>query len=341
MKRLLLVPALGVVGLVLASPASAQLAGTIDLNRQTYTDEARQPYNESRRVAYDNGYREGIKEGERDGRSRDAFNYQDERTWQRADKGYHRSFGDSGRYQQSFRTGYSNGYSDGYRRYAPDSGYGRTAYPSNARRLSDTRSGTLSQPVASPRWDIHRDRAATVPRSRAATATARRIRTARTTATKRAARTQAIATRTTRCATSGSAKATTTTRAQYGPRSAVRERLSPGVPGRVRPRLSGVGVSAVAVSSISGTSSSGPETSPGHRPRRRSGPDSRIWVSSARRVTAARPICSTAFGSAAPSALNSVGVELEHGGVAARDDRRRSRHRPSAATSLRSSRLPR
>ncbi len=123
MRRLLLVPALGVVGLVLASPASAQLEGSIDLNRPTYTDEARQPYNESRRAAYDNGYTEGIREGERDARSRDVFNYQDERSWQRADKGYHRSFGDPVRYQQSFRTGYTAGYSDGYRRFAPDNGY--------------------------------------------------------------------------------------------------------------------------------------------------------------------------------------------------------------------------
>jgi flagellar biosynthesis/type III secretory pathway protein FliH len=121
MKRLLLVSALGVVGLALASPASGQLRTLPDLNRTTYADE-RQPYNESRRVAYDNGYREGIKEGERDARRRDVFNYQDERTWQRADKGYHRSYGDSQRYQQSFRTGYASGYSDGYRRYAPNLG---------------------------------------------------------------------------------------------------------------------------------------------------------------------------------------------------------------------------
>jgi flagellar biosynthesis/type III secretory pathway protein FliH len=122
MKRLFLVPALGVVGLVLASPASAQLAGLSDVNRPSYADEARQPYNESRRVAYDNGYREGVKEGERDARSRDTFNYQDERTWQRADKGYHRSFGDWERYQQTFRTGYAAGYSDAYRRFAPSYG---------------------------------------------------------------------------------------------------------------------------------------------------------------------------------------------------------------------------
>ncbi|HEY7501909.1 MAG TPA: hypothetical protein VH740_25535 [Vicinamibacterales bacterium] len=119
MKRLLFVPVLGVIGLAAASPASAQI-GRPDW---TYADEARQPYNEARRVAYDNGYREGIKEGEREGRRREAFNYQDERTWQRADHGYHRSFGDRGRYEQSFRTGYAAGYSDGYRRFAP-SGYG-------------------------------------------------------------------------------------------------------------------------------------------------------------------------------------------------------------------------
>ena len=123
MKRLFLVSALGVVGLALASPARAQLAGGIDLNRPSYADEARQPYNESRRVAYDNGYREGVKEGERDARDRNTFNYQDERTWQRADKGYHRSFGDRDRYEQTFRTGFAAGYSDSYRRFAPDYGY--------------------------------------------------------------------------------------------------------------------------------------------------------------------------------------------------------------------------
>jgi flagellar biosynthesis/type III secretory pathway protein FliH len=121
MKRSYFVPAVVAVGLALAAPASAQIAGRSDWG---YADEARQPYNESRRVAYDNGYREGVREGERDARSRDTFNYQDERTWQRADKGYHRSFGDRQRYAQSFRTGYAAGYSDSYRRYAPNYGYG-------------------------------------------------------------------------------------------------------------------------------------------------------------------------------------------------------------------------
>ncbi len=121
MNRLLLVPALALIGLAAASPANAQQIGRPDWS---YADEARQPYNEARRVAYDNGYREGLKEGEREGRRREAFNYQDERTWQRADRGYHRSFGDRGRYEQTFRTGYAAGYSEAYRRVAPNYGNG-------------------------------------------------------------------------------------------------------------------------------------------------------------------------------------------------------------------------
>lgn len=123
MKRLTFVPAVLVLGLAAAAPAHAQTAGRAEW---AYADEARQPYIESRRAAYDNGYREGLKEGERDARRRDAFNYQDERTWQRGDKGYHRTYGDRDRYAQSFRTGYAAGYSDAYRRVAPGytDGYG-------------------------------------------------------------------------------------------------------------------------------------------------------------------------------------------------------------------------
>ena len=121
MNRLLLVPALALIAFAAASPANAQQIGRPDWS---YADEARQPYNEARRVAYDNGYREGLKEGEREGRRREAFNYQDERTWQRADRGYHRSFGDRGRYEQTFRTGYAAGYSDAYRSFAPNYGNG-------------------------------------------------------------------------------------------------------------------------------------------------------------------------------------------------------------------------
>jgi hypothetical protein len=121
MKRLLLASAFGVSGLVMAPPANAQLAARPDWN---YSDDAPQPYNDLRRVAYDNGYREGVKEGEKDGRSRNVYDFRDERAWQRGDKGYHRSYGDEWRYQQSFRGGFEAGYSIGYRRYAGNYGYG-------------------------------------------------------------------------------------------------------------------------------------------------------------------------------------------------------------------------
>ena len=85
------------------------------------TDE-RQSYYDSRQAAYQNGFREGVKQGEKDGRKGDVFAYQDERTFQRADKGYSRSYGDVERYRQAFRSGYASGYSDSYQRYAPAHG---------------------------------------------------------------------------------------------------------------------------------------------------------------------------------------------------------------------------
>jgi hypothetical protein len=90
----------------------AQAAGA---PRLTYVDQ-RQPFYDARRAAYDEGYREGIKEGEKDARRGDRFWYEDERTYQRGDKGYHRRFGDPGRYQVAFRNGYATGYSDAYSR---------------------------------------------------------------------------------------------------------------------------------------------------------------------------------------------------------------------------------
>jgi flagellar biosynthesis/type III secretory pathway protein FliH len=125
MKRLL-VPVLGAAALALSTQASAQQFGVVsDAARVAYVDDGRQPYYEARRVAYDNGYREGTKQGERDARDRRAASYQDDKTWQRADKGYNRSFGDFSRYQQQFRAGYAEGYQATYGRYAPTYGYGR------------------------------------------------------------------------------------------------------------------------------------------------------------------------------------------------------------------------
>ena len=79
-------------------------------------------YYDSRRIAYDQGFREGVKEGEKDARRGDRYAYQDEREFQRGDRGYNRNFGDRERYRQTFRDGYANGYSDAYNRY---SRYGR------------------------------------------------------------------------------------------------------------------------------------------------------------------------------------------------------------------------
>jgi hypothetical protein len=123
MKRSSFVPVLGIIALAFATPACAQ--ATWPASRQTYGSPA-----EVRRVAYDRGFREGRIEGERDARSRDAFRYQDERDYQRADVGYDRRFGSLDRYRTYFREGFADGYSEGYRRYAPgyDGRYGDGRY---------------------------------------------------------------------------------------------------------------------------------------------------------------------------------------------------------------------
>jgi hypothetical protein len=129
MQRLSLVALLGISTIALSTPARAQSVVWPDGNRPSYVDDERQPYYESRRVAYDNGYGEGVKEGERDARGREPFNYEDERTWQRADKGYHRSYGERSRYEQTFKIGFASGYSDAYRRYSPNYYPGGGIYP--------------------------------------------------------------------------------------------------------------------------------------------------------------------------------------------------------------------
>jgi hypothetical protein len=116
------------VSAVLAVPASAfaqTAVWRLPAENAGYraSDDAPVSYYEVRQRAYDRGYREGAKEGEKDGRRGDRFEFQDERDFQRADKGYHRSLGDRERYRQIFRDGYASGYADGYSRVAS---YGRT-----------------------------------------------------------------------------------------------------------------------------------------------------------------------------------------------------------------------
>jgi flagellar biosynthesis/type III secretory pathway protein FliH len=106
-----LVPASG-----FAQTAAWRLPSPTPLYRSA--DDAQVSYYDARRAAYDQGYREGLKEGEKDGRRGDRFNYQDEREFQRADRGYHRSFGDRERYRQIFRDGYAAGYSEAFGRYS-------------------------------------------------------------------------------------------------------------------------------------------------------------------------------------------------------------------------------
>jgi flagellar biosynthesis/type III secretory pathway protein FliH len=136
MRRLLIVPVLATVALALGAPVHAQAPWT-SAGNQAYAVE-RQSYVDARRAAFDNGYREGLRLGERDGRTGARFHFQNERTFQRADRGYHRSMGDIERYRQAFRSGYSSGYSDGYERFARNvrgpvarPGYrgGRAAHP--------------------------------------------------------------------------------------------------------------------------------------------------------------------------------------------------------------------
>ena len=127
MKRSLLFSAVAAAALAFSAPAHAQTRGWLD-NDRAYSAPDQQSFYDARRVAYDNGFREGIKKGEQDARKNRPFVYQDEKTFQRADKGYHREYGSLDRYRQTFRTGYAAGYSDGYQRYAPSYGYGNGRY---------------------------------------------------------------------------------------------------------------------------------------------------------------------------------------------------------------------
>jgi hypothetical protein len=145
-RRFLFVPALAAATLALSVAAQAQPARWTDTTRTTAGpayDDGRASYFDVRRTAYDNGFREGLKQGEKDARKGSQFEYRDEKTFQRADKGYRRTYGDPDRYRQTFRTGYAEGYSDAYRRMSPGYGrngsYGRNGngrargYPNNSR----------------------------------------------------------------------------------------------------------------------------------------------------------------------------------------------------------------
>lgn len=117
MERLFLVPVLGLAALAVSVSAHAQPGGWLDASRASYAGDERQGYNDSRRAAYENGFRDGARLGERNSRSRSNDSFRNERAYQRADNGYHRSFGSVERYREAFRSGFEAGYSDAYRRY--------------------------------------------------------------------------------------------------------------------------------------------------------------------------------------------------------------------------------
>jgi flagellar biosynthesis/type III secretory pathway protein FliH len=139
MTRLSIAAPFGLAALLVTVPAHAQSSDWLQDLRPAYAPDARQSYYDARRAAYDTGYREGLKEGEKDGKHRDVFDYRDEKAWQRADKGFRRDLGSLERYQQSFRSGFTEGYNDAYQRYAP-----RNAHYGNGRY--DTRPGPVYAP---------------------------------------------------------------------------------------------------------------------------------------------------------------------------------------------------
>lgn len=112
------------------------------------------------RAQLDRGYRDGVRAGERDLRSRDRFDYRDERAWQRAGS-------------RAYREGFERGYAAGYRRtdgrygnddrYSRDTrggygaGYGNVATQTGFRDgyeqgLEDARDGDRHDPVRARRY---------------------------------------------------------------------------------------------------------------------------------------------------------------------------------------------
>jgi hypothetical protein len=76
--------------------------------------------------AYDNGYREGVQAGEKDARRNGRpKGFEDDNDYRRADKGWHREYGDREAYRYEFRRGYERGYRDAYSANGAYGGYGR------------------------------------------------------------------------------------------------------------------------------------------------------------------------------------------------------------------------
>jgi hypothetical protein len=121
MKRILIAATFGVTVLGLAASASAQL-GRID-SRAASRRHADVVYRSAacrlrQRIS---GRAQRGTEGKP---APPRVLMRDEKTYQRADKGYHREYGDRERYRQSFRAGYADGYAEAYRRFGYGNGRG-------------------------------------------------------------------------------------------------------------------------------------------------------------------------------------------------------------------------
>jgi hypothetical protein len=108
--------AIGLLALTFAAPARAQSTTWLENGQITNAGGDRQSYYDSNRAAYDQGFRAGAKQGERDARRSERVRVEDQKTYQRADKGYRREFGSLEQYRLSFRDGYTAGYSAGYQK---------------------------------------------------------------------------------------------------------------------------------------------------------------------------------------------------------------------------------
>jgi hypothetical protein len=110
---------LATVGIVTIAPAFTACAYA------QYGNHPRGGYGRVASPAYDVGYREGIQAGERDARRGRPTGFEHDNDYRRADKGWHRRYGDREAYRYEFRRGYERGYREAYSSNAGYRGYGR------------------------------------------------------------------------------------------------------------------------------------------------------------------------------------------------------------------------
>jgi len=94
MRNRLLMALVSSAMIALAVPASAQVG---------------------RNAAYDNGRRAGFQEGSHDARNGKDYGFKRDDTYEDADDGYYRGWGNRDAYRYEFRRGYEDGYDAGYR----------------------------------------------------------------------------------------------------------------------------------------------------------------------------------------------------------------------------------